>query len=131
MESLVAWIKVTKKRHLRVVELDADRSPELALYLGARTTPTLILLRNGVVLDRLEGRATGAQIDDLVAPHLSERSDMSDHHTTTVEESGYAAAEDGDLSDAPDQAQPDERRPARPAEAPQDDYANTDEHTDD
>ncbi len=56
---------------------------------------------------------------------------MSDHDTTAVEESGYGAAEDGDLENVPDQAQPEERRPPRPADAAQDDYANTDEHVDD
>ncbi len=72
MESLLAWVKVTRKRRIRVVELDADRSPELALHLGVRTTPTLVLLKDGVVLDRLEGRSTGTQIDALIEPHLRE-----------------------------------------------------------
>jgi hypothetical protein len=56
---------------------------------------------------------------------------VSDHDTTDVEESGYGAAEDGNIGDAPDQAQPEERRPARPEEAEQDNYANTDENADD
>ena len=70
MESLVAWIKVTQKKHLRVVELDADRSPELAQRLGVRTTPTLVLLRGGAILRRLEGRATGRQIEELIGPFV-------------------------------------------------------------
>jgi len=61
MESLVAWVKVTQKKRLRVVDLDADRSPELARRLGIRTTPTLLVMRGGSVLKRLEGRATGAE----------------------------------------------------------------------
>lgn len=69
MESLVAWVKVTQKKRLRVVELDADRSPELAHHLGVRETPTLLVLRAGAVVDRLEGRATGRQIDQLIRPH--------------------------------------------------------------
>ena len=72
MESLLAWIKVTRKKHVRVVELDVDRSPELAGHMGVRTTPTLVLLREGVVLDRLEGRSTGAQIEALIAPHIQD-----------------------------------------------------------
>jgi len=70
MESLIAWVKVTQKRRLRVVELDADRSPELAHHLGARETPTLLVLQRGSVVARLEGRATGRQIDELVRPYL-------------------------------------------------------------
>ena len=44
MESLIAWVKVTQKKRLRVVDLDADRSPELAQRLGIQTTPTLLVL---------------------------------------------------------------------------------------
>lgn len=71
MESLVAWIRVTKRKRLRVIDLDAERSPELAQHLGVRQTPTLIVLRDGSVVDRLEGRATGRQIEDLISPHLA------------------------------------------------------------
>jgi thioredoxin-like negative regulator of GroEL len=70
MESLIAWVKVTQKKRLRVVELDADRSPELADRLGVRETPALIVLQGGAVVGRLEGRATGRQIDELIRPHL-------------------------------------------------------------
>ncbi len=66
----MAWIDVTRKRELRVVALDADRNPELALHLGVRSTPTLVLLRNGSVIGRLEGRATGTEIEALVSAHL-------------------------------------------------------------
>src|SRR5262245_51513161 len=34
MESLVAWVKVTQKKRLRVLDLDADRNPRLAYRLG-------------------------------------------------------------------------------------------------
>ena len=70
MESLVAWVRVTQKRRLRVVDVDAERSPELADRLGVREVPTLLVLEDGRVVDRLEGRATGRQIEDLIRPHL-------------------------------------------------------------
>ncbi len=73
MESLVAWVKVTLKKRLRVVDLDADRSPELARKLGIRKTPTLLVMRGGSVLKRLEGRATGRQIHALIRPYLDAR----------------------------------------------------------
>jgi thioredoxin-like negative regulator of GroEL len=70
MESLVAWVKVTRKKHLRVVELDPDREPEVARCLGVRKTPTLVLLREGAIVGQIEGRATGKQIESLIQPHL-------------------------------------------------------------
>jgi thioredoxin-like negative regulator of GroEL len=72
MESLVAWVKVTQKKRLRVVDVDADRSPELIDHLGVRKIPSLLVLERGQVVDRLEGRATGRQIDALIRPHLAD-----------------------------------------------------------
>ena len=70
MESLVAWVKVTQRKRLRVVDLDADRNPALAHRLGVQQTPTLLVLRDGAVVRRLEGRATGRQIEELIGPFL-------------------------------------------------------------
>jgi len=72
MESLVAWIKVTQKRQLDVVELDLDRHSELVARLGVRTAPSLVLVKDQEVVGRLEGRASGRQIEDLIRPHLRE-----------------------------------------------------------
>jgi thioredoxin-like negative regulator of GroEL len=71
MESLVAWVKVTQKKRLRVVDLDADRNPALAEHLHVTTIPSLLLIKNRRVVGRLEGRATGRQIDELIRPHLT------------------------------------------------------------
>ncbi len=70
MESLVAWVKVTQKKRLRVVEVDADASPELVSELGVSQVPALVLVKDQHVLGRLEGRATGREIEDLIRPYL-------------------------------------------------------------
>jgi thioredoxin-like negative regulator of GroEL len=70
MESLVAWVRVTQKKRLHVVDLDADRSPDLVHHLAVTQIPSLLLLEEGQVVDRLEGRATGRQIDELIRPYL-------------------------------------------------------------
>lgn len=70
MASLVAWVKVTQKKKLRVVDLDAERSGLLTERLRVRTIPSLLLVKNRRVVGRLEGRATGRQIEDLIRPHL-------------------------------------------------------------
>lgn len=71
MESLVAWVKVTQKKRLRVVEVDADRHPGLVERLAVTDVPALLLVEDRRVVGRLEGRATGRQIDDLIRPHLA------------------------------------------------------------
>jgi thioredoxin-like negative regulator of GroEL len=71
MESLVAWVKVTQKRRLRVVDVDADQNPAIARELDVSEIPSLVLIKNRRVVGRLEGRATGRQIDELIRPHLA------------------------------------------------------------
>lgn len=71
MESLVAWVKVTQKRRLRVVEVDVDRNPALARELEVTELPSLVVIKDRQVVARLEGRATGRQIEDLIRPHVA------------------------------------------------------------
>ena len=71
MESLVAWIKVTRKRSVRVLVLDADRHPEAVRQLRVRSVPALVLMKDGNAVGRLEGRSTGRQIDALIREHVS------------------------------------------------------------
>jgi thioredoxin len=70
MSSLVAWIRVTEKKRLRVVEVDADANAKLASALDVTVVPSLVLLRGEKVLGRLEGRVTGGEIADLIEPHV-------------------------------------------------------------
>jgi thioredoxin-like negative regulator of GroEL len=70
MESLIAWVKVTQRKRLRVVDLDADLNPELARELGVEETPTLLVVHDGAVVGRHEGRATGRQIEALIGPFV-------------------------------------------------------------
>jgi thioredoxin-like negative regulator of GroEL len=71
MESLVAWVKVTQKKRLRVIDVDVDRNPALTRELDVREIPSLVLIKEGRVVARLDGRATGRQIEDLIRPHLA------------------------------------------------------------
>jgi thioredoxin-like negative regulator of GroEL len=71
MESLVAWVKVTQKRRLRVIDVDVDRNPTLTRELDVTEVPALVMIKEGRVVDRLDGRATGRQIDDFIKPHLA------------------------------------------------------------
>jgi thioredoxin-like negative regulator of GroEL len=71
MESLIAWVKVTQKKRLRVIDVDADRNPALTRELAVTEIPSLVLIKEGQVVGRLDGRATGRQIDALIKPHLA------------------------------------------------------------
>jgi thioredoxin 1 len=71
MESLIAWVKVTQKKRLRVIDVDVDRNPALTRELDVTEIPSLVLIKEGQVVGRLDGRATGRQIDELIKPHLA------------------------------------------------------------
>lgn len=68
MENLVAWVRVTQKKKLRVVVLDAGENQVTLQRLGICTVPALVLVQNGRVVGRLEGRARGQQIEALIRP---------------------------------------------------------------
>jgi thioredoxin-like negative regulator of GroEL len=71
MSSLVAWVRVTEKARLRVLEVDADANERLMRALDVTTVPALVLVRDRTVLGRLEGRATGREIERMIRPHVS------------------------------------------------------------
>jgi thioredoxin 2 len=66
MESLIAHVARKERRRLRVVSVDADQNAQLAERLEVDQIPTLVLLEGHSPVGRLEGRATGGQIDDLI-----------------------------------------------------------------
>jgi thioredoxin-like negative regulator of GroEL len=70
MESLVAWVKVSQKARLRVVEVDGDRRLDVVRRFGVREFPSLVLIVGRRVVARLEGRSTGQEIDQLLRTHL-------------------------------------------------------------
>jgi thioredoxin 1 len=71
MSSLVAWVRVTEKARLRVLTVDTDRDERLMRALGVSAIPALVLVRGRDELGRLEGRATGRQIERLIRPHVA------------------------------------------------------------
>jgi thioredoxin len=71
MSSLVAWVGVTEKARLRVLEVDVDKDRRLMQALGVSTVPALVLVHDRSVIGRLEGRATGRQIERLIRPHVA------------------------------------------------------------
>jgi thioredoxin-like negative regulator of GroEL len=66
MESLVAHVARRERRRLTVVSVDADENAELTERLSVEKVPTLVLVQDRSLVGRLEGRATGRQIDDLI-----------------------------------------------------------------
>ena len=58
MESLLAHVARKERHRLRVIQVDADRRPELVDRLAVEDVPTLVLVRGNRAVARLEGRAS-------------------------------------------------------------------------
>jgi thioredoxin 1 len=72
MESLVAHVARKERRRLTVVSVDADENAALAERLEIEEIPTLVLVKERSTVGRLEGRATGGQIDALIEESIDE-----------------------------------------------------------
>jgi thioredoxin-like negative regulator of GroEL len=70
MESLLAVVARRERGRLRVLPVDTGASRPLADALRVTEIPTLVLLRDRRAVARLEGRATGPQIDAMISAHV-------------------------------------------------------------
>ena len=72
MESLVAHLARKERSRLRVTQVDVDEQPQLAERFRVKTVPTLALVVDKRVVDRLEGRVSAPRIERMLAPYLPE-----------------------------------------------------------
>lgn len=70
MDSLVAQIARKERKKLRVVRVDVNERPDLAGRYEVDEAPALVLVLNGRVLERIEGRASAAKIEHMLESHL-------------------------------------------------------------
>jgi thioredoxin 1 len=72
MESLLAHVERKERERLQVRRVDAEKHPQLVERFSVRKLPTLVLVRDKKVIDRIDGRASMTQIEALLELHLSE-----------------------------------------------------------
>jgi len=70
MESLVAHLARKERARLRVTHVDVNEQPELAERFRVETVPTIALVKEKRVVDRLEGRVSAPRIERMLEPHL-------------------------------------------------------------
>jgi len=72
MESLLAHVQRKERGRLRVRRVDADEHPELLDKFAVEEVPSLVLVVDQRVVDRIDGRANMPQIEELLEQHLPE-----------------------------------------------------------
>ena len=73
MESLVAHLARKERDRLRVEEIDIEAQPELAEHFRVTTVPTIALVKDKRVVERLEGRVSAPRIEEMLEAHLDGR----------------------------------------------------------
>lgn len=72
MESLLAHIARKERTRLRVTRVDIDRRPDLARRFRVAEVPTLVLVKDGRAVARVEGRTSAPRIERMLEPHLGD-----------------------------------------------------------
>jgi thioredoxin 1 len=70
MESLLAHVARKERNRLRIMRVDVEQQPDLAVRFRVALVPTLVLVKGKRVIDRLEGRASQPCIESMLEPHL-------------------------------------------------------------
>ena len=60
-----------KEKGLSVGKLDADESKDLIRELGIRNIPTLLVYKDGEIVERNTGNVTKEKIEELINNHLN------------------------------------------------------------
>jgi thioredoxin-like negative regulator of GroEL len=70
MESLLAHLARKERTRIRVMRVDIEEQPELAERFRVTAVPTLVLVKQKKVVERLDGRASAPKIEAMLARHL-------------------------------------------------------------
>jgi len=59
-----------KKDKLKVVKLDVDHNPQTATKYGIRSIPTLLVFKNGQIVDKFLGAVPKSLLESKLSKHL-------------------------------------------------------------
>jgi thioredoxin 1 len=70
MESLLAHLERKERERMRLRRVDVDDRPDLAERFRVSEVPTLVLVKDRRIVDRLDGRASSPRIEAMLEEHL-------------------------------------------------------------
>ena len=56
---------------LKVAKVDVDANPNISIQYGIRSIPTLLIFKNGIVVEQIVGAVQKRHLLDKVNPHIS------------------------------------------------------------
>jgi len=69
---IVDQLSVDYQGKLSVGKLDADTNREIVQELGVRNIPTLLLYKNGEIVDKSVGAASKEKLTEMINSHITE-----------------------------------------------------------
>lgn len=66
----MAHLARKERARLRVTSVDVNEQPELAERFRVETVPTIALVKEKRVVERIEGRVSAPRIERMLEPHL-------------------------------------------------------------
>ena len=70
MDSTLAHLARKERHRLLLTRVDVDERPDLAARFGVEDVPTLVLVCDRRVVERLEGRSSVPRIEAMLDPYL-------------------------------------------------------------
>ena len=68
---IIEELATEKKDKLKVVKLDVDHNPLTATKYGIRSIPTLLVFKNGQIVDKFLGAVPKSLLESKLSKHLS------------------------------------------------------------
>ena len=67
---IVEELSREKEGSLKVVKMDVDNNPDTAMKFGIRSIPTLLIFKNGEVVDQIVGAVPKSMIESKIDKHI-------------------------------------------------------------
>jgi thioredoxin 1 len=67
---IVEELAAEKEGSLKVVKMDVDNNPDTAMKYGIRSIPTLLMFKNGEVIDQIIGAVPKSMIESKINKHI-------------------------------------------------------------
>ena len=67
---MVEELATEREGSLKVVKMDVDNNPDTAMKFGIRSIPTLLIFKNGQIVDQVVGAVPKAMLESKIEKHI-------------------------------------------------------------
>ena len=67
---MVEELATEREGSLKVVKMDVDNNPDTAMKFGIRSIPTLLIFKNGQIVDQVVGAVPKSMLESKIEKHI-------------------------------------------------------------